>query len=653
MDTRTIWLVLSVLRVAWVLLPQSGYIHPDEFFQSPEVMAGKVLNYKVRETWEWDEDFPIRSPVLPFLASGIPFLVLKTINYLGLLSELSAYSLLIAPRLWTTILSFFIDFCLWKVCNTCTGSKGQRLGAGMDKFKCLAVFSASYVTLVFFTRTFSNTLEAVLFAAVLALVFDSFKDEEPQTSERENRVKGAKSENFVSDRVGERHSSNSHSVLLSVLIVVGCFNRPAFPAFALVPTLYWAFHPSKGWNLKEGILKALQLLPGAIVTTAIFVVCDSMYFGSFDVHSLTMDTFLQSPSSLFQNLTVTPWNFLRYNIDTSKVKEHGLHPRITHLVVNTPLLFGVLAILAFLDAFGFVTKLFSSFKEGNNKTTAQNSKRKATSTKSHSFIKDHATIDEDAKMLARIRRVKEVDLEIFFLLSYFIPIFILSAVAHQEPRFISPCIIPLVLAHHRKITWTRGKLNKLLSVGFVIGNVFCGILFGVLHQGGVVPSLLHLHKLVRQQNSTQNVHIVYFHTYMPPTYLLGIHGNQTTNQNVGHVLEEATNGNVGPDVHLHDLAGAPTEVLFSELTTLYQDELVKNHTHIYVVSPHSLHEEIRNHESNIDLVLREVFFPHLSMEDPPNVLDIVHVQTGKNTSLLERLRCTFGLNLYEFIPPFN
>lgn len=39
-NMRTYW-VLAVLRVFLVLMPQSGYIHPDEFFQSLEVMAGK------------------------------------------------------------------------------------------------------------------------------------------------------------------------------------------------------------------------------------------------------------------------------------------------------------------------------------------------------------------------------------------------------------------------------------------------------------------------------------------------------------------------------------------------------------------------------------------------------------------------------------
>lgn len=34
---------LGALRIFLVLLPQSGYIHPDEYFQSVEVLAGNPL----------------------------------------------------------------------------------------------------------------------------------------------------------------------------------------------------------------------------------------------------------------------------------------------------------------------------------------------------------------------------------------------------------------------------------------------------------------------------------------------------------------------------------------------------------------------------------------------------------------------------------
>ena len=43
MRDNRVWLGLVCLRLALVFLPQSGYIHPDEFFQSPEIVAGIPL----------------------------------------------------------------------------------------------------------------------------------------------------------------------------------------------------------------------------------------------------------------------------------------------------------------------------------------------------------------------------------------------------------------------------------------------------------------------------------------------------------------------------------------------------------------------------------------------------------------------------------
>lgn len=66
MHTKTklqLYLVLLFLRLICALLP--GYIHPDEFFQSPEVTAGDVFGYDVFVPWEFKSELPARSIVLP------------------------------------------------------------------------------------------------------------------------------------------------------------------------------------------------------------------------------------------------------------------------------------------------------------------------------------------------------------------------------------------------------------------------------------------------------------------------------------------------------------------------------------------------------------------------------------------------------------
>lgn len=44
-----IWLSLVFVRFCLVFLPQQGYIHPDEFFQSTEIVAGIILMKEILE----------------------------------------------------------------------------------------------------------------------------------------------------------------------------------------------------------------------------------------------------------------------------------------------------------------------------------------------------------------------------------------------------------------------------------------------------------------------------------------------------------------------------------------------------------------------------------------------------------------------------
>ena len=57
--------------------------------------------------------------------------------------------------------------------------------------------------------------------------------------------------------------------------------------------------------------------------------------------------------------------------------------------------------------------------------------------------------------------------------------------------------------------------GALIAV-WVMFNIIVCVVFGVLHQGGVVPSLLAVGTTFNLQDSST---IIYFHTYMPPTFL--------------------------------------------------------------------------------------------------------------------------------------
>jgi hypothetical protein len=60
-----------------VFMPQSGYIHPDEFFQSVEVVTGDVLSTDTVRTWDFNVTAPIRSVTLPHILFGSPLQVTR------------------------------------------------------------------------------------------------------------------------------------------------------------------------------------------------------------------------------------------------------------------------------------------------------------------------------------------------------------------------------------------------------------------------------------------------------------------------------------------------------------------------------------------------------------------------------------------------
>ncbi|EED82494.1 predicted protein [Postia placenta Mad-698-R] len=101
---------------------------------------------------------------------------------------------------------------------------------------------------------------------------------------------------------------------------------------------------------------------------------------------------------------------------------------------------------------------------------------------------------------------------------------ILSALPHQEPRFLVPLVVPSIV-----LVVLDGRIQRagnLFWVSWIITNLALVLLFGILHQGGVVPSLFHLHdvigKLWASSQGDKIVKVFYWKTYMPPRHLLAI-----------------------------------------------------------------------------------------------------------------------------------
>lgn len=157
--------------------------------------------------------------------------------------------------------------------------------------------------------------------------------------------------------------------------------------------------------------------------------------------------------SLRHDAVLTPLNNLRYNSVTSNLAQHGLHARWTHVLVNLPSLLGPL-----------LPPILTSLSV--------------------------ATLTS-LPMLSVLSGVS-----------------VLSAFAHQEARFLLPCV-PLLLTAAPPVP------RRVWIAAWVLFNAAYGILMGVYHQGGVVPAQAWL---AEQPHAAA---ALYWRTYPPPRWLLG------------------------------------------------------------------------------------------------------------------------------------
>lgn len=397
------------LRIFLTIIPQTGYIHPDEYFQSVEVFAGDVFGVEVSKPWEFNTTNPIRSIPVIYIATRIPLSILKTIsNFLEMytgLTLLSTYMVLVVPRLTVCLLSFITDYCLYKICYLYGQNYKERL----------IMYASSFIMLVFMTRTFTNSMEMICFSILLYLVASCMAESEKITYQN----------NYLKDRYEEAESIGDkvriskllkllpkHSLRrcmpIAIVTVSGFFNRPTFIVYALAPLFYWFQRglPTRPTFLKDFHSRIFIFILYCCPVVFFHIYADSIYYGY-----ITWGEIINYKIN-FNNFVVCPLNFLRYNINSSNVAKHGLHPRFLHILINIPLLFNVLGIAGLL----VIMKLL--YRSSQSYWTLLPKSQSITGMMTLSFIT---------------------------------PIVSLSAIPHQEPRFIIPVLIPLVFLYSHLI----------------------------------------------------------------------------------------------------------------------------------------------------------------------------------------------------------
>ena len=156
--------------------------------------------------------------------------------------------------------------------------------------------------------------------------------------------------------------------------------------------------------------------------------------------------------------TIAPLNNLIYNVDTQNLARHGLHPGYLHALVNMQVLFGPLWVLGF---------------------------RKL-------------RLDNGLRLLCGATIITAVA--------------VLSAIPHQEMRFLVPLVLPISLIYGRLF-----EHSYKMRLCWVIGNLLVTVFFGFVHQAGVVPLTL-----AHAVDPARTACVYAYETYMVPQFLFGL-----------------------------------------------------------------------------------------------------------------------------------
>ncbi|KAJ2346366.1 alpha 1,2 mannosyltransferase [Coemansia sp. RSA 2673] len=353
-----------------------SYIHPDEFFQSSEIAASDILGVTGHRTWEFSPASPVRSIVPIYLYAGIPMF------FLSFFSSLTPWTLFCASRVFMALLSFIVDLCVF-------GTIGNQ--------RTVLLLASSYCLVVFHVHSFSNAFASV----VLAVCF------------------------WMLTRVGRRWA-----VGLGVGLALGSFTHIAFPMFAWPLGVASLVSATRGG--RSLLANAMCLAGGGVLAAVGMVVADSLYYGSLHWHG--------SYPFVSGSLTFTVLNNLSYNSQHENLATHGIQPRYMHALVNMPLLFGPLYILAIAGLWGFL-------RSGRSSCVGM--------TAAGSVISGVA---------------------------------LLSIAPHQEARFLLPALPGLAIS-----TWRYVNLApRAFWYAWIVFNAVLFVIFGGMHQAGVVPVVAFL-----------------------------------------------------------------------------------------------------------------------------------------------------------------
>ncbi|CAB4253726.1 similar to Saccharomyces cerevisiae YOR149C SMP3 Alpha 1,2-mannosyltransferase involved in glycosyl phosphatidyl inositol (GPI) biosynthesis [Maudiozyma barnettii] len=267
---------ILAISIGILIAIQPSYIHPDEHFQSLEILAQLFYGINGTIPWEYDLINGARSFVPLILYYGPVYYLLACILHIN-----NPSILLYCVRLQHALSFLLITYM--SLSYIVPNSKACRS-------KAYVYVITSYVTWSFQSHSFSNSIETLVLLATIATFSMQL----------------------------EKSTQNYYllSIFQGILITLGIFNRMTFPAFVFLPSLmvFWKYYLNH-WR------SFMLLILTIVVTSFIFILIDTNIYGS----------------SIY---IIAPMNNLLYNVSVDNLSQHGLHPRYTHILVNLPQLIG-------------------------------------------------------------------------------------------------------------------------------------------------------------------------------------------------------------------------------------------------------------------------------------------------------------------------
>lgn len=422
----------------------------------------------------------------------------------------------------------------------------------------------------------------------------------------------------------------SNLLLISTLCTMGLFNRPTFVLFGMPILFFWNL---RGLGTKSVTFKVFNIRLLYFILTTIPAICFFIIFDSLYYKYLTTGEILMKDISL-ENFVVTPLNFIKYNINSTNTGMHGEHPKYLHILVNIPLLYNVLGILAVIS----IATLIYHFSKA-----------------------DYAQLPRSQSIVSLMYS------------AILVPVAGLSYINHQEPRFLLPITIPIILlqspklvtgfctsypfqSNNRKLKFLYDKFlctgvsAKCLMKTWCTVNLALVIFYGFMHQAGVFRVVQHMEQTLQTKIASVHVHLATSHIYSIPVSLINMpDSNLILKDKHGKKYQKAR------DLYLHEYGSLEIEQVLHKLKLMLDvcDVRTKQQgvrCKMLLAIPESLRDEMdyqfKRNNSTLSFISYQpvkVFYPHVSTEALPRL----NFSPNMFKELYDFIN-QFGLGLYKF-----